>query len=90
MTRTQIYLDEEQKKELDRLSAKRGVPIAELIRAAIDQMLAQERERKQNFERVLTQTFGMWRDRREITEDYVRRARRDWEKRLKRHGSSAD
>jgi hypothetical protein len=90
LIRTQIYLDEKQKKALDRLSAERGLSLAELVRAAVDQMLAEERERKQNFELVLNQTFGMWRDRGEITADFVRRARRDWDGRLKRHGSSVD
>jgi hypothetical protein len=90
MVRTQIYLDERQKEALDRLSAERGVPVAELIRSAVDQMLTQERERKHDLELVLTQTFGMWRGRREITKDFARRTRRDWEKRLQRHGQSAD
>ena len=36
MKRTQIQLTEEQDKRLRRISASRGVPIAELVREAID------------------------------------------------------
>jgi hypothetical protein len=90
MIRTQIYLDENQKEALNRLSTERGLSLAELIRLAVDQMLADERERTQDFALVLDQTFGIWRDRHEITEDFVRHARRNWDKRLKRHGPSAD
>lgn len=90
MIRTQIYLNDQQKRALDRLSARRNVSVAELIRAAIDRMLAEEEDHCQGWERVLSQTFGMWRDRREITADFVRRARRGWDERLKRYGQSND
>ncbi len=90
MIRTQIYLDERQKKTLERLSAERGVPVAELIRAAVDQMLAAEQRHCQEFERVLNQTFGLWRHRRGITKEFARAMRRKWGERLKRHGSSVD
>jgi predicted DNA-binding protein len=38
--RTNIYLTEKEKASLEKLSAKTGAPIAELIRRAIDAYLA--------------------------------------------------
>jgi hypothetical protein len=34
--RTNVYLNTDQKKALERLSAKTGAPVAELVRRAID------------------------------------------------------
>jgi predicted DNA-binding protein len=42
--RTQIYLERTQKKTLDKLSAKTGAPVAELIRRAIDLYLRERRK----------------------------------------------
>jgi hypothetical protein len=39
-TRVNIYLNEEQKKLLERLSAHTGAPVAELVRRAVDNYLA--------------------------------------------------
>jgi predicted DNA-binding protein len=45
MTRTALFLKEEQLKRLKKLSDKTGAPVAELIRRAIDKYL-QERARE--------------------------------------------
>jgi predicted DNA-binding protein len=37
--RITLYMDAEQKNRLDRLAAKRGRPWAELVRAAVDDLL---------------------------------------------------
>lgn len=42
--RMNVYLNEEQKKVLERLSAKSGAPVAELIRRAIDQYLTSRKK----------------------------------------------
>lgn len=61
MVRTQIYLSESQKQALERLSAERGLSIAELIRTAIDCWLKEACST--GFEETLEKTFGLWRDR---------------------------
>lgn len=66
MVRTQIYLDERQKEELERLSAEHGVSVAELIRSAVDRMLEEERARTMEFEAALDKTFGLWKERTDI------------------------
>jgi predicted DNA-binding protein len=38
-TRMNIYLNDEQKKSLERLSAHTGAPVAELVRRAVDNYL---------------------------------------------------
>ena len=41
-TRTQIYLTDEQRARLRERAKAQGVPMSELIRAAVDQLLATE------------------------------------------------
>ncbi len=43
MTRTQIYLTEEQKLALRRMAAEHGSNVSDLVRAAIDRLLDNER-----------------------------------------------
>ncbi len=43
MTRTQIYLTEDQKLALRRMAAEHGSNVSDLVRAAIDNLLANER-----------------------------------------------
>jgi predicted DNA-binding protein len=38
-TRVNIYLNDQQKKSLERLSAHTGAPVAELVRRAVDNYL---------------------------------------------------
>jgi predicted DNA-binding protein len=38
-TRTQIYLTEEQRRRIDQVTAAEGVPMAEVIRRALDEYL---------------------------------------------------
>lgn len=54
-TRTQIYLTEEQRARLDALGRREGKPLAELIRAAVDEYLAHETP---DAEAALDATFG--------------------------------
>jgi predicted DNA-binding protein len=44
--RTTIFLEPEQKKKLEAISAKTGAPVAELIRRAIDAYLKAQRGEK--------------------------------------------
>jgi predicted DNA-binding protein len=42
--RMNIYLNEQQKKSLEKLSARTGAPIAELVRRAVDSYLAMRKK----------------------------------------------
>jgi hypothetical protein len=83
MVRTQIYLDEKQKAELDRLSVERRVTVSDLIRQAVDQFLGKGRA---NIEIALENSFGVWKDRDDVGEAraHVRKIRREWDKRERR------
>jgi len=83
MIRTQIYLDEELRDELHRRSNKQRVTISELIRHAIQQYLGKQSSR---FPEAAKKSFGIWSDRDDIGEasSYVRKIRREWEKRGRR------
>lgn len=80
MKRTQIYLRESQKDELDKLAAQTGKALAELVREAVDNYIA---EKKITTENVLEQTSGLWKDRDDINSgEYLDRLRSDMDKRL--------
>ena len=84
MVRTQIYLTEDLKAGLDRLSSEQHVTISELIRHALQQFL----ERKSSdFEEALERSFGIWSKKRNLgkTSVYVRKMRKEWEKRERRN-----
>ena len=53
-TRTQVYLSEEQRKEIDALASAEGVTMAEVIRRAIDAFL----NTFPDPDAVLAETFG--------------------------------
>ena len=54
-TRTQIYLTEEQRSSLDELRRREGKTLAELIREAVEQLVASKRPDPGD---ALDQTFG--------------------------------
>jgi predicted DNA-binding protein len=53
-TRTQIYLTEEQRQRIDRVTASEGIPMAEVIRRALDEYLGDEGDASA----ALNSTFG--------------------------------
>lgn len=53
-TRTQIYFSQEQRQRIDRAAAARGITMAELVRDAVDDYLAEEVDASG----VLASTFG--------------------------------
>jgi len=53
-TRTQIYLTEAQRQRIDRMTASEGIPMAEVIRRALDEYLGDESDASA----VLSSTFG--------------------------------
>lgn len=63
-TRTQIYLTDEQRRQIEELRADDGRTLAEVVRAALDEYLAThgpraEEERRRETQRVLDETFGI-------------------------------
>jgi predicted DNA-binding protein len=53
-TRTQIYLTEEQRRRIDQVTAAEGIPMAEVIRRALDEYL----DEGVDTTTVLNLTFG--------------------------------
>lgn len=53
-TRTQIYLTEEQRTRIDRVREAEGIPMAEIVRRALDQYLGGEVDPAE----ALRSTFG--------------------------------
>jgi hypothetical protein len=49
MVRYQMFIDEEQKRRLDDLHRRLKVPVAELVRRAIDRLVVQEAEREKQY-----------------------------------------
>jgi hypothetical protein len=77
MKRTQVYLPNDQWKELSTVSQRQSIPVTELIRRAIAQVYPVRH--RSRFEHALDTVTGMWRDRQELgaTESYIRELRRD-------------
>jgi predicted DNA-binding protein len=85
MKRTQIYLQESQKKELQKLAAIKGKALAELIREAVDLYLV---ENKLNVEDHIFEASGLWKNRDDIdSEEYVNNLRNELNKRIEDHFS---
>jgi hypothetical protein len=63
-TRTQVYLTEDQRREIEKLRARDGRTLAEVVRAALDEYLAThgpaaEEARMAKRRAVLDETFGI-------------------------------
>ena len=77
-TRTQVYLTEDQRREIEELRASDGRTLAEVVRAALDEYLAthgpaaMEKELAKT-QRVLDETFG-------IAPDFPYPDRSDWDR----------
>jgi Arc/MetJ-type ribon-helix-helix transcriptional regulator len=81
MVRTQVYLTEEQDRGLKGLARSTGRKQSELIRAAIDHLLAENRPK--DWRAALEAVRGMWADRDDLDELYED-LRGDWARRRKR------
>ena len=68
-TRTRIYLTDAQRQRIDRLTASEGIPMAEVIRRALDQYLGDEVDASA----ALRSTFG-------AAPDAAVPSREDWER----------
>lgn len=70
MTRTQIYIGEEERKLLEQQSAKTGASQSELIRRAIRSTYRLELTKEEKLE-ALEGVFGIWADRDFTGAEYV-------------------
>lgn len=77
MRRTQIYLDDRQRRKLDRVAKRTRRTVSDLIREAIDARYAAT-PREDFLEALRTGAFGVWKGRTDLgtTDAYVRRQRR--------------
>lgn len=76
MVRTQIYLTENEKTALGMLSVRLGKNQSELIRVALDDLLA--RFDKSHRHRALDRFAGIWRDREDLPK--FNALRREWDR----------
>jgi len=75
MIRTQIYITEQQKGQLNALSERSGLKQSELIREALDLFLEQESRGRR--EQILRKTAGIWKERTDLPDFKDLRANRD-------------
>lgn len=76
MVRTQVYLTERQREELAAIAKVEGRKQSELIREAIDHLIEQAgRDRRV---KVLRETAGMWKNRRDLPD--FRTLRTEWDR----------
>jgi hypothetical protein len=76
MVRTQIYLTEEEQAALSTLSAATGKAKSELIRQAVDSLLAQTSKVRRDA--VLDRVAGLWKDRDDLP-DFTA-LRKEWDR----------
>lgn len=86
MKRTQIYLTEEEKKAIEKLSDERGTTQSNIIREAIEHYL-EEVTLEEKRARLIA-AAGMWKDKEDIPD--VREMREGWGRRMKRLGLDSD
>jgi ferritin-like metal-binding protein YciE len=80
--KTQIYVTDNQWTSLVRESWLKKVSVAEVIRSAIDEHLAETGSQTEGLESALRSSAGIWRSRKvESGIDYVNRTRQGWSKR---------
>lgn len=80
MKRTQIYLLESQKEQLEKLAREKGKAIAEVVREAVDMYIVENN--KANEDHILT-TQGLWKNRDDIiSQKYVDSLRDELDTRL--------
>lgn len=78
MVRTQIYLTEIEKEQLETIARTRGVKQSELIREAVDKLI-EKYTPSQRLTRI-KQARGIWKNRRDLPD--LRDLRSGWSRRL--------
>jgi len=72
MIRTQVYLTEEQRKQI----RDSGAGLAEFVRAAVDERIQQIAKTPADRWKILEQAAGLWKDRDLTGDEYQTRMRR--------------
>ena len=78
MVRTQIYITDEEKKGLESVARSRGISQSDLIRQAIDHLLAQGSAADKVV--ALDEIAGIWSDRDDAPD--IRELRSSWRRRI--------
>ena len=76
MVRTQVYLTEREREELAALAKATGKKQSELIRQAVDDLIAQSVAKRRDA--VLQRAAGMWKDRDDLPD--VTAVRAEWDR----------
>lgn len=80
LERTQIYLTKEQKKALKTIATQKQTPLAEVVREAVEQYIA---EQKPSTAERISKAKGLWKDRQDLNAaEYERELRQELTKRL--------
>jgi hypothetical protein len=80
MERTQIYLTREQKKALKAIATQKHAPLAEVVREAVEQYIA---EQKPSATERISRARGLWKDRKDLdAATYERELRTELNQRL--------
>ena len=77
MIRTQVYLTKDEKKGLETIASSKGVSQSDLIRQAIDDLLARTGNINKN--EILDEIAGIWKNREQTPN--IRRLRTGWRRR---------
>jgi hypothetical protein len=77
MVRTQVYLTDEEKSSLESVALSQGVSQSDLIRQAIDELLAKTVQI--NKASILEEIAGIWSDRKDVPD--IRELRTNWRRR---------
>lgn len=85
MSRTQIYLGDQERELLDRMARVTGASRSELIRRAILCTYRRELTKEEKLQ-ALERSFGSWKDRHFTGAEYVDAIRGDLNERLRRLG----
>ncbi|MEX0845124.1 MAG: CopG family transcriptional regulator [Balneolaceae bacterium] len=86
MIRTQIYLTEQEKKAIEKLSDERNTTQSNIIREAIDEYVV--KKKLETKKKSIMDFAGIWKDKKDIPD--VREMREGWGKRMKRLGLESD
>jgi hypothetical protein len=84
--KTQIYVSEEQWRQLRRESGLTGLSVAEVVRRSIDEHFKSGAKTAGGFEAALTASAGLWRDRTDMgsSEEVIEELRAGWQDRQTR------
>lgn len=81
MKKVQVFLREDQKAALERMSIRTGRKQSELIRNGVDLLLDKGRKEKRDWRDVTRSIAGMWKDRTDL-DDFARGLREADNRRL--------